>query len=1324
MAQNPCYKYRLAPGFAGATDTPQVILEKIDTAHDYWRAERGDLIQDVLFRIYDPEKYVQVQGGYNKSLSGQFEPELESFFDVNYGYPSLCESQKYGKVYWTIYELMADYGVGGTGPQDFLNTIVPNPMIKAIQLQIPTGSEKRTLFNDPAKSSELNYVANCIIQFYALKPLTDQELSLVAIDANSGALPCIFQNFRQNINTSANALTICDSASGGVEESGSSKCGKSNFTRKYQPLLFPFNMEYVIAAEDAAQKAATTAAQVQAHASRLATLNEIKTQYKDSTEIGRAYVMQSNFFTRLTHVLYYTEKKDSMGKSVPFSVSNPCSIVFHVKVIQADGKGKDYSAPFGYTSTGKVQSGTPVPVLRELIRTIEDLWTNRARLITELTRIGNESDRFNIVPVILAMINDGVSRDTIIKVLLDYKRGGDHEQINAMKETKNKTGCTLQFLATGDNLCKTKANQEGENSSYTHGDKLDLCRFPSDTLTPVQIAAQKIAIANAETTRLKLALTARIAQIQGITITTLELQTYKTELDTWMLQYDEQPLTLLTLKGLQYKIDTYLAPGITQVPGVPPGLFESYIDKIQAVDAATDQKVLLDLNDELRLFYDNVDTMSRVGYDMPKNQLGPATAILAPGTPAPGTPRSSPNSISNKFRKAPFFGIDLTPNVELIKIVETMIAFNNSNERRRGNKVMKANIEETILRFQELTLQILDNYKSNMSISILPPSTQDDQDALIKKIEEIEERVKSFRLSDSLFDKTMDDDLIIYNIVDDSAMDPLTKKSIQFDDEDPIQKLLGPLHETETEGDVYDISDDESVDMGAQGADDDDTGAQDADGMDMGATTMGVATMGAATMDANTMGATMDATMRPAYLSTGKEQQDFIERRSLRNQGLPAPSTGTGTDTGTDTDTDRKKSRRGGGITQPECDDITNMNINEAMIVGSDEVIPFITSVVSEYDPVYYYQAIEKQEDYLNKIYDDAMNKTLEGQWDKKLSIQQSIIDGFDKSIVAAAAAAGPITIDYNKFITYLTTTIDKIAIENVYAGLSVGFNAYMYSYLQDKCDASTMNMTILEALDCLPNAMKLLIFITNLVEDETGLFFYGEKYGNQEEVSDVIFKLHTPTASPGPIADISNTIDYIYTLDDLHEVYCYVIQFFGIAKKYFIDRSDAEELAITEYFSVSKESNTLIAAAVTRNVDANLATKKAEKATKRAEAAEEGNDMTNADKAKANAATYRRRASIINIGILNIIISNFLVAVMKEKVTGSDFLPTHDPITMGKKRLSRGGGSKTRRKKRPSKKRNMKTKRSNANTKKNKKRNSRKLKKRNRKKRTTRRKK
>ena len=87
-----CYKYVYDQTKDTGIDSKEEKLENADTAHDYWRGERGDLIQDVLGRIYNPEKYVVDELGYTKSLSGQFEPELESYFDVNYGYPSLCES--------------------------------------------------------------------------------------------------------------------------------------------------------------------------------------------------------------------------------------------------------------------------------------------------------------------------------------------------------------------------------------------------------------------------------------------------------------------------------------------------------------------------------------------------------------------------------------------------------------------------------------------------------------------------------------------------------------------------------------------------------------------------------------------------------------------------------------------------------------------------------------------------------------------------------------------------------------------------------------------------------------------------------------------------------------------------------------------------------------------------------------------------------------------------------------------------------------------------------------------------------------------------------
>ena len=162
-------------------------------------------------------------------MSGQFEPELASFFEVKEpnNYPSLCESRKYGKADWTISELMDDFGEGDQRPPsmflDASNGPVKNQMITTIQLTMPTGDEKKELFkikdDDANKKKQMNHVANCILQFYNRKPLSDNELTLVTIDATSGQLPAIFQKFDGNIMTNANALTICDSASGGVDES-------------------------------------------------------------------------------------------------------------------------------------------------------------------------------------------------------------------------------------------------------------------------------------------------------------------------------------------------------------------------------------------------------------------------------------------------------------------------------------------------------------------------------------------------------------------------------------------------------------------------------------------------------------------------------------------------------------------------------------------------------------------------------------------------------------------------------------------------------------------------------------------------------------------------------------------------------------------------------------------------------------------------------------------------------------------------------------------------------------------------------------------------
>jgi len=584
-----CLKYKTETGYiiGKSKNFPKEQLEYMDTGHDFFRGERGELIQDVLKSIYDPEKYVKKHAGYKKKLSGQFEPELESFFDVKYKYPSLCESEKYGKVYWTIEELMDDF----SKQKEFETTIITNPLITAIQLQIPNGSDKKQLFKkaekpDSKEFKQMNYVAGCIIKFFASGPLTDNDLTLVTIDSNSGALPYIFQTSGVKINTNSNALTICDSASGGVNESASSKYRISNFTKKYQPLLFPFNIVSVIKEEEAKAKEQNP---------RLTALNEIFTTYKK-----RAYIIQSNLFTRETHILYYTEDQ------LPFSIYNPCSIVFRVKVIGV--AGGEYYAPFVHSSPGKVQSGTPVSVLRKLIRTLQDSW-GKDSLIRELETIGNESDRFNIVPIVKDMKIKGENKETIQKVLLDYKRGGDHEQINGMDQTNSETGCKLQFFATGDNFARTKANEKKKNSAYTHGDKLDLCRHPSQLLSPEKIAILK---KSAEITNLTQALQNREQQIEeirhrvGVQLIEL-LKIFK----PWILEIinyyqEKQPLTSLIFSGLKHKIDTYLTPTTTE-------LFGSYISKINLVvnTGQANAESVEELSEELSFFFDNFDEMRR-----------------------------------------------------------------------------------------------------------------------------------------------------------------------------------------------------------------------------------------------------------------------------------------------------------------------------------------------------------------------------------------------------------------------------------------------------------------------------------------------------------------------------------------------------------------------------------------------------------------------------------------------------------------------------------------------------------------------------------------
>ena len=359
-------------------------------------------------------------------------------------------------------------------------------------------------------------------------------------------------------------------------------------------------------------------------------------------------------------------------------------------------------------------------------------------------------------------------------------------------------------------------------------------------------------------------------------------------------------------------------------------------------------------------------------------------------------------------------------------------------------------------------------------------------------------------------------------------------------------------------------------------------------------------------------------------------------------------------------------------------------DFKEAILVGNVEVIPFIVSAVSNFYPAYYLHAIEKHNNLIWSNYPSGRRDYIEPEEgnlsDKKLDILANISQQIsEKGHIASGAK-----IEYLQFIRRLYT-LENTAIENVYIGLSVEFNAHMYSYLQDKCDE--LDITLLEALGRLPKFMKFLIIITNIVQvQENVLNYYVDIYGEPIEVWNILWdplkgEPNLATALTHMMA-INENENY-----DIHLVYIFIIQFFGIANKYFtlnidqfFDKGINEEVLITKYFTVSRESDELI-----RDI--------AEKSP------------TVDDK-------------------LRIIIANFLVAPMYSILQEGG----REGEGEGARPASavKIGGSKTRRKKPPSKKRNMKIYRHNnkykrSNTKK--KHDSRKIKKKT-KKQTTRRKK
>ena len=334
------------------------------------------------------------------------------------------------------------------------NTLITNPLINAFQIEIPSNKEKKqAIFRDASNQNKINYVARLILSFcYPTNPLP--PLITFPVDANSGPLPCIFQNIDNGVSGLATAMTIADSATGGVDEKTTNKseeklsCNKQSYqillNKPYQPLFFPFN---------------------------------------DYSQEKRRYKIESTLFIKDKYNLYYVEK------DLPFSSVNKDSII--LRVIKNEGETDQiiWDAPFRLSNSGKAVSGVELPTLKQLIEIIEsNAFSQRNRDLPIDDSIFDK--QLNLNPIIQGMWRNNEDVYDIIGFLLDYKRAGDYEQVNSTKQIEFDFS-QYSIFCTGDELCSIYSRIKKLPNVFTHGDFIDIYRFPLTAQTEEQQIQQQ-----------------------------------------------------------------------------------------------------------------------------------------------------------------------------------------------------------------------------------------------------------------------------------------------------------------------------------------------------------------------------------------------------------------------------------------------------------------------------------------------------------------------------------------------------------------------------------------------------------------------------------------------------------------------------------------------------------------------------------------------------------------------------------------------------------------------------------------------------------------
>jgi hypothetical protein len=430
-------------------------LRWIDTIHDFFpvnlKSARGEDIRDILRSQFGndiSQFFEKISVGTNKI--GKISPsspevQTEAFYHTNFNTINIGNHVIDVKTITDKYIKNKD-----TTAAQILEEVGIQPYQKSEDLQLTLTDRSVFKGNKPAT----NFLGNVILSFFFGEDINRDVYFL--IDAQAGRLDCMLQDIDQ-VNTLINVLTIGDSAITSTSDVTKTKseekqdCGVEDFNNKFKRKVY-FESPNTIPKKD-----------------------------------GDRYSITSNEFTKHQLNIWYQDA------DLPFSKQNNASARLYVNRKNTD---QTWFSEFSFlakkgTAARSPNSGASVGTLKQLITIIDQIGKNfdinaAKKAIFNFYKYETE---FNLTPILCGMIDAGMPNNDIIRFLYDYKRGGDHEQVNSANYLY-KQGLNV-ILLTGDRLCSLYARLIGQPCIYIHKDEYDMYRFLRATTD-----AQKIDQAN------------------------------------------------------------------------------------------------------------------------------------------------------------------------------------------------------------------------------------------------------------------------------------------------------------------------------------------------------------------------------------------------------------------------------------------------------------------------------------------------------------------------------------------------------------------------------------------------------------------------------------------------------------------------------------------------------------------------------------------------------------------------------------------------------------------------------------------------------------